>query len=400
MINFNWVYNSVRIGKKNVSVVTLVWFVLSALTVFSEVLRGAKSINNYFVYKGVFEHLVYNKNLYLAYPNEYVDLNHYGPTFGLLIAPFAMMPLFVGCFFWGLVNASFLYFAIIKLNLKRKETLIILLICLVELQTSLHNVQYNPFIAALIILAFVYVREEKEWIAALFIAFGFLTKLYPIVGVFFFFFSNHKVSFILWGLVWLIIFMVLPILITSPHFLYQTYFDWFHSLVEKTNENMQCSMHGGMQDISVMGIIRRCSKVYDFSALWVVLPAFFFISIPLVRVKLYKNDVYQLLYLSCLLISTVIFSSSAESPTYIIAMTGVAFWWIVQTKPYSTLNKFALIFAIVLTSLSATDLFPGYIKVHYIVAYSLKALPCFVVWSLIIFQLLLKKLNTIAPISI
>ena len=394
MINFNWVFGNIKVGKKEMAIITLVWFVLSAITVLSEVLRGASSVNNYFVYKGVFEHLMKNQNLYLAYPKEYVDLNHYGPVFGLLIAPFAVMPWFIGCFFWGFLNACFLFFAISKLNLNRKATLTILLISLVELMTSLHNVQYNPFIAALIILAFVFVREEKEWLAALVIAFGFLTKLYPIVGVLFIFFSDHKIKFILWGLFWMVVFTILPVIITSPHFLYQTYFDWYQSLVEKTNENMQCSMHAGMQDISVMGIIRRVSKVYDFSAIWVVIPAFLFISIPLTRIRLYKNATYQFLYLACLLISTVIFSSSAESPTYIIAMSGVGIWWIVQEHPYSALNKFALIFAIILTSLSPTDLIPGYIKVHYVVAYSLKALPCFVVWCIIIYQLFFKELET------
>ena len=149
-----------------------------------------------------------------------------------------------------------------------------------------------------------------------------------------------------------------------------------------------------MQDISVIGIIRRVSKVYDLSALWVVFPAFLLISLPLVRTKLYQNKLYQFLYLSCLLIATVIFSSSAESPTYIIAISGVGIWWILQKQPYSALNKFAIIFAIILTSLSATDLFPHYIKVTYIVAYSLKALPCFVVWCIIIYQLLFEKLET------
>ncbi len=387
MIKSDWIFGHVRFGKKQVSFITLVWFLLSAITVFSEVCRGPSSINNFLVYKGVYEHLISNKNLYLAYPAEYFDLNHYGPVYGLLIAPFALMPLFVGCFFWGMLNATFLYFAIIKLKLNPKETLVVLLICMVELMTSLHNVQYNPFIAALIILAYAYTKEEKDWLAAMLIAFGFLTKLYPIVGVLFFFFSNYKVRFILWGLFWMVVFIVLPVVITSPQFLYQTYFDWYHSLLDKTIETKLSSMHGGMGDISVMGLIKRSTKLWDLPTVWAVLPAFLMIIIPLRRIQLYGNRTYQLLYLACLLIATVIFSSSAESPTYIIAVAGVAIWWIAQEKPYTGLHKFALAFAILLTSLSATDLFPGYIKVHYIVAYSLKALPCFVVWCIIIYQL-------------
>jgi len=387
-MNFNWLFNDIKIGKYKVSIITFVWFVLSAVTVFSEVIRGAHSINNYLVYKGVYEHLISQQNLYLAYPNEYFDLNHYGPAFGLLIAPFAIMPLFIGCFLWGMLNAWFLYYAIIKLRFNKKNTLIVLLICMVELMTSLHNVQYNPFIAALIILSYVFVKEEKDWLAAMCIAFGFLTKLYPIVGIFFFLFSNHKVKFVLWGMFWLIFFAVLPVIITSHEFLHQTYFDWWQSLVDKTNQNIVCSAAGGMQDISVMGMIRRFSKVYDFRSIWVTIPAMLLIIVPMKNIRFYKDSTYQLLYLSILLISTVIFSSSAESPTYIIAVAGVAVWWIVQVKPYTTFIMSALIFAIVLTSLSATDLFPHYIKDHFITTYSLKALPCFVIWIIGVYQLM------------
>ena len=387
-MNFNWLFNEIKIGKYKVSIITFVWFVLSAITVFSEVIRGAHSVNNYLVYKGVFEHLIRQQNLYLAYPKEYFDLNHYGPVFGLLIAPFAIMPLFIGCFLWGMLNAWFLYYAIIKLRFNKMNTLIVLLICMVELMTSLHNVQYNPFIAALIILAYVFVKEEKDGLAAMCIAFGFLTKLYPIVGIFFFLFSNHKVKFVLWGMFWLLFFAVLPVVITSHEFLHQTYFDWWQSLVDKTNQNIVCSAAGGMQDISVMGMIRRFTTVYDFRSIWVTIPAMLLIIAPMINIKYYKNATYQLLYLSTLLIATVIFSSSAESPTYIIAIAGVAIWWIVQKKPYTTLILSALIFAIVLTSLSATDLFPHYIKDHFVIAYSLKALPCFVIWCIGIYQLM------------
>lgn len=390
-MNFNWLFNDIKVGKLKISIITFVWFALSAITVFSEVSRGAASVNNYLVYKGVYEHLVSQQNLYLPYPNEYFDLNHYGPVFGLLIAPFAVMPLFIGCILWGILNAGFLYYAITRLKFNKINTLIVLLICIVELMTSLHNVQYNPFVAALIILAYVFVKEEKEWLSTMCIALGFLTKLYPVVGIFFFIFSKHKLKFILWGIFWLAFFAVLPLVITSQSFLYQTYFDWWKSLVEKTNENLQSSASGGMQDISVIGMIRRISKIQEFKSIWVLMPAMILILVPLKNFRFYKEYTYQLLYLSVLLISTVIFSSSAESPTYIIAMAGVAIWWIVQKRPYSVAIKSALILAIVLTSLSATDLFPHYVKDHFIRAYSLKALPCFVVWCIGIYQLITIK---------
>ena len=47
-----------------------------------------------------------------------------------------------------------------------------------------------------------------------------------------------------------------------------------------------------------------------------------------------------------------------------------------------------LIFVIVLTCFSFSDLFPKFIKENYIMKYSLKALPCCIVWFRIIYELM------------
>jgi hypothetical protein len=71
---------------------------------------------------------------------------------------------------------------------------------------------------------------------------------------------------------------------------------------------------------------------------------------------------------------------------------GVAIWYILQDeKKWWTIAL--LIFALVLTSLSTTDFFPKFIKVEYVRPYALKALPCFLIWLVIAFQLLTKKFD-------
>ncbi|MDP9041642.1 MAG: hypothetical protein M3N30_06635, partial [Bacteroidota bacterium] len=49
---------------------------------------------------------------------------------------------------------------------------------------------------------------------------------------------------------------------------------------------------------------------------------------------------------------------------------------------------FLLGLVVFITSLSATDLFPGYVKIHFIKPFSLKALPCFIVWAILLYKLL------------
>jgi signal transduction histidine kinase len=113
--------------------------------------------------------------------------------------------------------------------------------------------------------------------------------------------------------------------------------------------------------------------------------------LPYIRISQYKNLYYRLSYLALLLISVVIFSTSAESPTYVIAVTGVALWFIVQPLPTTKKVYTLLIFAIIVTTFSVTDVFPHWVRVNFFIAYALKALPCFCVWLVLLYQLLFKK---------
>ena len=93
------------------------------------------------------------------------------------------------------------------------------------------------------------------------------------------------------------------------------------------------------------------------------------------------------------MIGVVIFSSSAESSTFVIAVTGIGIWYVIQDDSKKKWNTALLIFVILLTSLSPTDLFPPYVREHFILPYSLKALPCFIVWCVLMYQLLFKDFN-------
>ena len=379
----------ITIGKKyTIDVAAIIWFLLAAVAALLEILRGPRAINNYFIFKNVFFHILQQVNLYTENPAEYFDTNHYGPVFGMLIAPFAPLPYWLGCFLWCMVNAWFLYYAISRLPISRRQQLVILLISVIELMTAIHSVQFNPMLTAWMILAYILVDKQKDTAATFFIAAGFLVKIYGIAALACFFFSKHKMRFVLSFTGWLLVLLCLPMLFSSPAFVLQSYSDWYHALVEKDMQNAAGTLLNGMQDISVQGIIRRVLQNAAFPQLWVLAPAAIMVLLPLVKTKQYAAQTFRLLYLALSLITVVIFSSSAESPTYVIAVAGAAIWFVVQPQPYSRQAIALLIFVLLLTSLSTTDLFPRYIKVNFIVRYSLKALPCFVVWLVAWWQLM------------
>jgi uncharacterized membrane protein YeiB len=213
-----------------------------------------------------------------------------------------------------------------------------------------------------------------------------LTKIYGIVALVCFLFSDNKMKFIGWFICWMVLLFCLPMLISSPSFVIQSYTDWYHSIDEKNSVNESLGIVIA-QNISVHGMIQRIFNLPNLSQLWVLLPAAVFNLLPLLRFKSIASRLFQFHYLAVCLLSVVIFSSSAESPTYIIAVSAVAIWFVLCDRK-NKWNIALLIFAILFTTLSSTDLFPHYIQRNLISKFALKALPCFAIWGVLIWKLL------------
>ncbi len=385
----NLLVKDLRIAKWNISWVTILWFLLAMIGVLLKIKLGHDKIGNYLIFENAFQNTIHQHNLYFVDPATHLGSYLYGPLFSVVIAPFAVFSTNIGAFLWGVVNAGFLFFAIRKLPVSYKSQNIVLLISAIEMMTCVQNMQINCIVAGLIIFAFIYVQQQRDFWATLFIAIGFLVKLYGIVGIAFFLFSKHKIQFSLSFIFWLVVLFCLPMLISSPSFIIGSYVEWYHTLVAKDTANTMSDM----QNISVMGMLRHIFKTEHLN-LAVTLVAALFYALPFLRIRQLTNLNFRLSYLALALIGVVIFSSSAESPTYIIAMAAVGIWYVIQDQknwPVVSLLVFCLLF----TSLSATDFFPQYIRTNLLRPYSLKALPCFIVWLVLVFQLLTKDFSSL-----
>ncbi len=372
----------------NRNYIIAIWFIITLGSVLKQLAIG--KYNNYKIFRQVYYHLLDKLPLYNEYPAEYFDHNHYGPIFSFVIAPFAILPDCLGLPLWGLFNAGVLIFAITKLPLRGQQINAILWICLHEFLTTLLGVQFNPLMTAIILLSFVYIEEEKDFWSAMFIVLGTFVKLYGIVGLAFFFFSKNKMKFIGSLVFWSIVFFAAPMLLSSPEYIIQTYKEWGARLVEKNNENIGLDSY---QDICLMGMVRRVFQNPSISNIPFLLGGITLFATHYIRIKEFKNQAYRLLLLASVLIFTVIFSSGSESPTYIIAFLGVAIWFVVQPKPVSNFTLGLFIFALILTSLSPSDLIPKFLKDNYIRPYALKALPCVFIWFTIVYEMLVKNFS-------
>jgi hypothetical protein len=333
--------------------------------------------NNYEIFARSFDHLVSGQDLYKAYPSEHWDLFKYTPTFSALFGVLSILPDWIGLNLWNLLNTLLLAFAIYYLpKLNNYQKGILLLIILLELLTSVQNEQSNGLIAGFIIMAFGLLERNKNFWATLMIVLSASIKLFGIVGFALFLLYPQRGRSILYTVFWLIILGTIPLLFIDFEqytALYQSYF------------NLLSNDHHASYGYSVMGIIHSWFSVEINKNLIVGIGAVLFL-IPFLQIKKYKDYMFRILALASVLLWIIIFNHKAESPTFIIAMSGVALWFMMSKKNAINIGLFALAF--ILTSLSPTEFFPKSIRNEFVRPYCLKALPCVLIWIKVIYDMI------------
>ena len=365
---------------------TILWLWI-ALSVIAAVLKYNRTDNNYRIFRGVFWHTLQGTSLYTEYPLEYYDVNHYGPFFSLVIAPFALMPIPLGLVFWCIALSLTLYFAITRSTFSSWLQMFVLWFCSETLLTSLFMQQFNIAIAAIIIASYALIEKERDFWAACLIVLGTFVKLYGIVGLAFFFFSRHKGKFVLSLLFWGVVLFVAPMIISSPDYVVSQYHEWFVCLVEKNGENLASQA----QNISALGMVRRVLGNPQYSDLLILAPALVLFALPYLRFKQWRNEGFRMTLLASVLLFTVLFSTGSESSSYIIALSGVCVWYFAAPWQRGKTDIWLLVFVFLLSSMGSSDLYPRFVKREYIQAYSLKALPCLIVWLKLCWEMMVKN---------
>ena len=352
------------------------------------------SCNNFLVFRGVFWHTWNGTSLYAAYPAEYNDTNYYGPVFSLLIAPFAVTPLFLGLLMWLLLLTLALWLAVRHSQFTHRQQIFIYWFCAHELLTAIYMQQFNIAIAAIILISYYCIEKEKDFWAAFAIMLGTMVKLYGIVGLAFFFFSKHKVRLLHSCIFWGAVLFVAPMLISSPEYTVGQYGEWLSALTSKNGENIDSIA----QNISTLGLFRRISGCTTYSDLLIIIPALIIFAIPYLRIGQYKNVAFRQTLLASVLMFTVLFSTGSESSGYIIALTGVVIWYTAAPWQRGGWDVALMVFAFVLTSLSPSDLFPAYLRREWVQPYALKALPVTLIWLKLCYEMYTK--DYIKPVTI
>lgn len=332
-------------------------------------LLGPERYNNFLIFQHSAFHYFNHQNPYPEYPAEYFDVFLYNPSFIILFIPFAYLPDFLGLILWPTFTAVVYFLGVNTLPISQKSKVFLFYLIIPELLTSIVNLQTNPLIAAFTVLSVTLLDKEEYGKASLFPSLSFFIKGYGAVSGVFFLLKNPRIKTFIYLSISFIVIGALPLIFYTWGEFIMLYQQWFESLRNDYSINT---------GISVMGVIKNL--IYEdasIPAIQLAGVACFLITFLLI---LYRKNYEEIKFsfLAYVLLWMIIFNQAAESPTYIIASTGGFIWYIYSGK--TRLDKALFILFYFMTVLSSSDLCPNYVRDTFITPYSLKALPCTLIW--------------------
>ena len=303
--------------------------------------------NNYIIFKESHAHLVDGKDLYCEYADEHWDYFKYTPTFAMFFGILSYLPDLAGLIIWNLINVLFLYFSIRLLpELNNRSKAFILLYIIIELATSIQNLQSNALITGLIIMGFALLEKRKYGLATLLIITTAFIKVFGLLAIILYLFYPKKARLIAYSLSWGLLLLILPVIFTGFSGLLQQYKEWIGLLLVDQDFYSGYSIFIWLP--SWFGL--------EAPRMIILIIGFLLFSAPMIRYKAYQNYQFRLMALASVLLWMVIFNHMAESPTFIIAVSGAAIWFVSRRVDAIGLILITLLF--LFTCLSLTDLVP------------------------------------------
>ncbi|HVI46160.1 MAG TPA: glycosyltransferase family 87 protein [Chitinophaga sp.] len=340
--------------------------------------NGWTRYNNFLIFKSSWKHLIAYKDLYLLYPAEYYDLYKYSPSFALWMGLFAWMPDVPALISWNVMNVVFFIWAMQVVPVLKERKPPMMLFLAIEMMIALTSSQINVMIGGALVLAWHFMENKKVWAATLLVVITIYIKIFGIVALSLFLLYPERWKAAAYTVLWTLLIGLMPLLVVSWDQMLFLYKSWGRLLGNDYSVSYGVSVMGWWHTWFNMPINKQAF----------VLSAAAIFTLPFIRFRYYREPSFRLQILCSILLWVVIFNHKGESPTYILAMMGVAIWYFSQ--PLKPINTILVVLTLVFTSFSSTDLItPYWIARTYIEPFAVKAVFCSVVWLKIILESLL-----------
>jgi Glycosyltransferase family 87 len=340
-------------------------------------------INNWRMARWSFYQLLHGADLYAAYPAQYYDLYQYSPTFALLVAPFALLPMWLGLLLFNTFNIAVFYYAVRRL-LPDRLGLVALLLLYFEVVRTTQNTEINTLVTGLIVLAFLWLESGRLVRAAAAIAAGAAIKIFPLAAGALGLPHRWRWRFALALAAALALAILAPLLVTPAATLLQQYRWWV--ALEHSYGVLRLESLMALLNVVIPGSWPNWPVQLAGTAL-LLLPY-------LVRRADWGDPGFRRAMLYALLLYLILFNHQAESPTFIIAMTGVVAWYLAGPRRWYHHALMALSW--VLVSLFSVIL-PARVLNACCRPYHYKTIPILLVWLVMLWELLAPRRAGVAP---
>jgi hypothetical protein len=334
--------------------------------------------NDFAIFRASFWNLIENKDLYELRLDQAHDYFKYSPSFALLFAPFAVLPFVIGLFFWNLVNALGIFFALRWLLPREKSALALVLVALPTLR-SIQSSQSNALVAALIIVAFVSYERGWLWRGAGAIALGAVTKIFPLAALSFALPRPDRVRAILITVLSTAILIALPLLVVSPGALVAQYQSW--GALERGE--------AGLVGSSAMELFRDAGITWPAWPVQLIAAAIV-LAVLILRMRDWNDRNLRLQFLGFVMVFCVVFNHRAERESAVIAVTGMVIWYLASPRPRAPWRTalFAIVYFLVVVS--GTEIVPDAVK-HFLPPETRFSLPLTILWLVMLGELALAR---------
>ncbi|MEP6747670.1 MAG: glycosyltransferase family 87 protein [Bacteroidota bacterium] len=335
--------------------------IVTLLTCIQQI--NVHNYNNINIFRYSSLHLLAHQPLYIEYPQSYFDYYLYHPAFTVLFMPFAYLSAPAALCVWICLSMA-VFFRTIQLlpGITDASKKIILLLALPELINNQQYVQTNIFLTSLMLLAFIYFERGMLFWAAFFSVLAFCIKGYGgITGLLFLLYPG-RLKFLGYSFFWVLLITALPLLFVSFHETITYYTDWLKMISSD-------EIKEGMSVVGKWGKTHTSELFITITALILLVSTF---VQPLRHAAIRNNFYFRGLLCCYLLVWVVLFNRAAESPTYLLATTGLAFWFILDG--FKKENMYMTSLVLFVSYLFLSDIFPGFIhrffRVHHMKPYA------------------------------
>ena len=341
--------------------------------------------NNFLIFRAAFMHLLHGQDMYAAYPRVHADFFKYSPTFALLFAPFALLPLAPAYVLWAVACACAVFFGIAR-GLPPRQAAIALALAWLAVVGDLQRAQSNALCAGLMVLAWASFERRHTWRSDVAIASAAFVKIFPFISFVVAVFEPRRVRAALVAVAVMLAGAALPLLVTPPSALGMQYRSWMHIVSRDASPVAHYGTGGADVYAGIMGLFNVWWGVQWPHWPVQIVGALILLAPLAVQRRRYDSRHFRLLFLSSLLVFCVLFNHRAESPSYSIAMIGVAIWFAVSEAAWW--RTALMIGAVVVVNVMSTDLMPHAWYTDWYVPNLVKTIPLIPVWAVMQLELL------------